>query len=246
MSFRACNKLAFRAAARSASPLAAVRVAPVGVRGFSSSSLAQQQQPQDPKAKAASIIDVMPGNNIVSKTGILATAAAGTVYAVSNQLYIVNEETILVGTFFAFSAIVAKFIAPLYKDFADQRVKSVTDILNASRTKHVEAVKSRIDSVSQLKDVVSTTDALFNVSKETVELEAKAFELKQKVDLAHEAKATLDTWVRYEANVRQLEQEQLAKTVISKVQKEITNPKFQDKILQQAVADVEKVFAAAK
>ncbi|GMM33505.1 F1F0 ATP synthase subunit 4 [Saccharomycopsis crataegensis] len=217
---------------------------PASVRCFSTSRLALQQE--DPKAKAASIIDVLPGNNAISKTGILATVTAGLTYAVSNQLYIVNEETILAGTFFAFSAIIAKVIAPLYKDFADARVKSVTDILNASRANHVEAVQSRIDSVSQLKDVVSTTNALFDVSKETVELEAKAFELKQKVDLAAEAKATLDSWVRYEANVRQQEQEQLAKTVIAKVEKEITNPKFQDKILQQAVAEVEKVFAAAK
>lgn len=233
--------MSFRIALRSASQVAARRS--LGVRAFSTSGVNMQE---DTKAKASSIIDILPGNNAISKTGILATTAAGTVYAIANQLYIVNEETILVGTFFAFSAIVAKFVAPLYKDFADSRVKHVSDILNASRTKHVEAVQSRIDSVSQLKDVVSTTNALFDLSKETVELEAKAFELKQKVSLANEAKSTLDSWVRYEANVRQLEQEQLAKTVIAKVQKEIDNSRFQEKVLQQAVADVEKIFAEAK
>lgn len=239
MSFRACNKVVLKGIR----PISTIRAGQIGIRAFSSSRLTQQE---DPKAKANSIIDVLPGNSVVSKTGILATAAAGTVYAISNQLYIVNEETILVGTFFAFAGIVAKFIAPLYTEFADQRVKSISEILNNSRTSHVEAVKGRIDSVAQLKDVVNTTSALFDVSKETVELEAKAFELKQKSELAQEAKATLESWVRHESNVRQLEQEQLAKSVIAKVQKEITNPKFQDKILQQSVAEIEKVFSQAK
>lgn len=196
--------------------------------------------------KATSIIDALPGNSPLSKTGILATATAASVYAISNELYVLNEESILLGTFIAFSAIVAKVVAPLYKDWADERIKSVSDILNSSRTKHVEAVKERIESVSELKEVVDTTKALFEVSKETVELEAQAFELKQKVELAHEAKAVLDSWVRYEASVRQLEQEQLSSTVIAKVQKEIASPAFQKKALDEAVAEVEKIFAAAK
>jgi F-type H+-transporting ATPase subunit b len=196
--------------------------------------------------KASSIIDALPGNSPLSKTGILATATAASVYAISNELYVVNEESILLGTFVVFSAIIAKVVAPLYKDWADERIKSVSEILNSSRTKHVEAVKERIESVSDLKDVVHTTKVLFEVSKETAELEAQAFELKQKVDLAAEAKAVLDSWVRYEASVRQLEQEQLATAVISKVEKELSSTSFQKKVLDEAVADVEKIFASAK
>lgn len=158
-------------------------------------------------------------------------------------MYVVNEESILLATFLSFAAIVAKVVAPLYKDWADARIQSVSDVLNASRTKHVNAVKERIESVSELKDVVNTTKVLFEISKETVELEAQAFELKQKVDLAHEAKAVLDSWVRYESSVRQQQQEQLAAAVISKVEKELANSKFQEKVLAEAVADVEKIFA---
>ena len=42
--------------------------------------------PQEPKAKAQSIIDAMPGNSVLSKTGILGTSAAAAVYAISNEL----------------------------------------------------------------------------------------------------------------------------------------------------------------
>jgi F-type H+-transporting ATPase subunit b len=227
--------LASAASARSATTA-------IGIRALST----QTPTPTPEQAKATSIIDSLPGNSGLSKTGILATATAASVYAISNELYVLNEESILLGTFAAFVAIVAKYVSPLYSQWADERIKSVTDILNSSRTQHVEAVKDRIESVSELKDVVQTTKVLFEISKETVELEAAQFELKQKVELATEARAVLDSWVRYEASVRQLEQQQLTSTVIGKIEKELSNPKFQEKVLSEAVADIEKVFAAAK
>ena len=57
--------------------------------------------------------------------------------------------------------------------------------------------------------------------------------------LAAEAKTVLDSWVRYEGQLKQREQQELAQAVISKVQKELENPKFLQQILTQSVADVE-------
>lgn len=156
--------------------------------------------PQDPKAKASSILDALPGNTALTKTGILATTTAAAVYAISNQLYVLNDETILLTTFTGVILGAIKFLAPAYNEYAENRVKQVSNILNSSRTKHVDAVKERIESVSELKNVSETTKVLFDVSKETVKLEGEVFELKQKVDLAHEAKSVLDSWVRYEAS----------------------------------------------
>lgn len=201
--------------------------------------------PVEPKEKANSIVDALPGNNLISKTGILATSAAAAVYGISNELVVLHDETILVVTFSTFVALCAKFVAPLYTEWADGEIKKVNDLLNESKNKHVSAVKGRIDSVSQLKEVVNTTKLLFNISRETAKLEAETFELKQKLAVAHEAKATLDSWVRFEQQQRQLEQEQLLKSVLDKVNKEVENPKFQDKVLAEAVAEVEKVFAKA-
>ena len=201
--------------------------------------------PVEPKEKANSIVDALPGNNYLSKTGILATSAAAAVYGISNELLIIHDETILVITFATFSALIAKFVAPLYTEWADGEVKKVNDLLNESRNKHVSAVKDRIESVSQLKDVVSTTKLLFAVSKETAQLEAESFDLKQRAAVAQAAKSTLDSWVRFEQKQRQLEQEQLIKSVVEKVNKELENPKFQDRVLAESVAEVEKLFAKA-
>ncbi|KAG7869909.1 hypothetical protein KL918_000113 [Ogataea parapolymorpha] len=222
----------------SARPMATIGHRAVGIRCLST--------PVDPKTKANALIDSLPGNSFLSKTGILATTAAASVYAISSELYVVNDESILLVTFLGFIALISKAVAPLYGEMAKNRTDHVVGLLNQARADHVNAVKTRIDQVSNLKDVVSTTKALFEMSKETAALEAEAFELKQKVAVASEAKSVLDSWVRYEAQVRQHEQEQLASTVISKVQSELQNAKFQDKVLAQAVEEVEKLFAKEK
>ncbi|RCK67402.1 ATP synthase subunit 4, mitochondrial [Candida viswanathii] len=226
-----------RIALRSARPAMgmALRQAPIGLRYLST--------PVDPKQKANSIIDALPGNSLLSKTGVLATSAAAAIYGISNGLFIIHDETILLITFTTFAGLVAKFVAPLYTEWADGEVKKVSDILNQSRTNHIEAVNKRIEAVSELKNVVSTTQDLFALSKETAQYEADAFVLKQKLAVAHEAKSVLDSWVRFEQQQRQLEQEQLAKEVIEKVNKEIENPKFQDKVLAESLSEIEKLFA---
>lgn len=76
-------------------------------------------------------------------------------------------------------------------------------------------------------------------AQETAKLEAQAYELEQKTALAHEAKTVLDSWVRYEGQVKQRQQKELAEAVIAKIEKELENPKTLKQILDQSVADVE-------
>lgn len=77
------------------------------------------------------------------------------------------------------------------------------------------------------------------MAQETAKLEAEAFELEQRTALAAEAKSVLDSWVRYEGQVKQRQQRELAQSVISKITKELENPRTLQQILNQSVADVE-------
>ena len=78
-----------------------------------------------------------------------------------------------------------------------------------------------------------------NIFQETAQLEAKAYELEQTTALAAEAKSVLDSWVRYEGQVKVRQQKELSQSIIAKIQKELENPKVLQQILQQSVADVE-------
>lgn len=80
--------------------------------------------------------------------------------------------------------------------------------------------------------------------QETAQLESQAYELEQRTALATEAKQVLDSWVRYESQVKQRQQRELAESIIGKIQKELENPKVLQQILQQSVADVEREFSS--
>jgi len=58
--------------------------------------------------------------------------------------------------------------------------------------------------------------------------------------MAAELKAVLDSWVRYEQQAKEAEQAQLAKSVIEKVLKSLSEEKAQKDILLSAVGEVER------
>lgn len=59
-------------------------------------------------------------------------------------------------------------------------------------------------------------------------------------------KTVLDSWVRYEAQVRDEEQKELAKTVVAQVQGALKDPSLQKQILDNAIAEVETLVQAKK
>lgn len=199
---------------------------------------------EDPKKKAQSIIDALPGNSLLSKSAILSSAAGLSIYAISSEYYVMNEETIIAISLLSVWGALIKYGGPAYREWAETQNNKIKNILNSARADHTEAVKGRIEDVKQMGSVVEITKNLFEVSKETAKLEAEAFELEQKTALAAEAKTVLDSWVRYEGQVKQRQQKELAQSVIAKVQKELENPKVLQQILQQSVADVEKIVAS--
>ena len=131
---------------------------------------------------------------------------------------------------------------PGYTQWVNSVAQQQSHLLNSARADHKQAIQERIDSVGQMRNVVEITKDLFEVSKDTAKVEAEVFELQQKVDFAAEAKSVLDSWVRYEASQRQREQKQMADTITAKVREEIKNPRLQQQLLQQSIADVESNY----
>jgi F-type H+-transporting ATPase subunit b len=152
---------------------------------------------------------------------------------------VVNEETVVALCLISVWAALIKYGGPMYSEWARAQNDKIRDILNAARADHTRAVRTRIDDVKQMEGVVDITKSLFAVSKETAQLEAEAFQLEQRTALATEAKAVLESWVRYEGQVKQRQQRELAESIIAKVTKELENPKVLQQILQQSVLDVE-------
>ncbi len=141
------------------------RVLPALTTSLTSSRSASNVPAEDPKKKAQSILDSLPGNSLISKTAILSSGAGVAIYALSNEYYVVNEESIVAFCLLSVFWAVGKYGGPVYNEWADGQINKIKGILNAAREDHTAAVKSRIESVKQMGSVVDITKSLFEVSK---------------------------------------------------------------------------------
>jgi len=120
---------------------------------------------KDPKTQAQSIVDALPGSSLASKTAILSAGAGLSIAAISNELYVVNEESVVAFCLLSVFWAVGHYGGPMYKSWAETHNNKIKSILNAAREDHTNAVKQRIDSVKSLGGVVDVTRDLFAVSK---------------------------------------------------------------------------------
>lgn len=119
----------------------------------------------EPKEKAQSVLDSLPGNSLVSKAALLSGAAGLSIAAISNEIYVLNEESVIAFSLLTVFYGIAKYGGPAYAAHAETEIQKYKDMLNASRVEHTEAVKRRIGDVKQLSGVVETTKELFELSK---------------------------------------------------------------------------------
>ncbi|KAG5351953.1 ATP synthase subunit 4, mitochondrial [Termitomyces sp. J132] len=201
--------------------------------------------PQPPSERASELIDKLPSSpGLLTKTGsaILGTGLAAA--AISQELYVVNEESIILIASIMFFTYLGKIIQEPYKNWAEGHISRIKKILDGARAEHTQAVQERIDSVAQMKDVVSLTQGLFALSKETAKLESSTFVQQQKVAVAAEVKSVLDSWVRYEQQQKESEQADLTKAVVAKVLASLKDEKTQKDIIVAAVAEIEQLVKA--
>ncbi|KAG0033104.1 atp4 subunit B of the stator stalk of mitochondrial F1F0 ATP synthase [Podila clonocystis] len=200
-----------------------------------------EEKEVSPDSKAQSIIDALPGNSLVSKTGVVTALAGAAAYFISQEIYIFNEESLVLLAFAATFGGIVKNARQPFNEWADGHINKIRSILEKARVDHKAAVADRIEQVGQMKDVVEVTKALYALSKETAQLEAEAFELKQKTAMSAEVKSVLDSWVRYETSVREREQSKLAAYMIEKIKADLLDPKLQSQILEESISQVEKI-----
>lgn len=139
-------------------------VAPI-ILNLTGSRPASSIPTKDPKVKAQSLLSALPGNSLVSKTAMLSTATGISVVAISNELYVMNEETVIAFCLLSVFAAAIKYCGPAYGEWAQGQVEKHKEILNTARADHTNAVMQRINSVKQLSGAVEVTKQLFAISK---------------------------------------------------------------------------------
>eukprot|EP00842_Homolaphlyctis_polyrhiza_P001656 jgi/Hompol1/2491/HPOL_002926-RA len=193
----------------------------------------------DPKAVAGSIISMFPGDSLAAKSSSVLVTASIAAYLISKEIYVIDAEFFemlaLFGAYYVWYSGGKEGAAA----YLEGRKQAITKVLTQAREDHKSVVKERMAHIGKLSDAVEVTQGLYEMSKDIATLEAQAYELKQKVAFNSEIKTVLDSWVRHEANVREQEQKRLVSHVIEKIKADLLDPKLQQAILQQTIADVE-------
>ncbi|KAJ3209973.1 atp4 subunit B of the stator stalk of mitochondrial F1F0 ATP synthase [Dinochytrium kinnereticum] len=231
------------AASRQLQRSSAVAFRPIASAKISERNYASESK-KDPAEAATSLINMFPGATPSQKAGSVLLTSSIAAYLLSKEVYIVDHEFFEMGCLFGAYYIWYSGGKDGAIEYFSERQSTMKKVLEQAREEHKAVVQERINHISKLSDVVDVTKALYESSKEIAKLEAEAYELKQKVTFTSEVKSVLDSWVRHEASVRENEQKLMAEAIIAKIRKDLTDPKLQTAILQQTLADVEKITKA--
>jgi F-type H+-transporting ATPase subunit b len=102
---------------------------------------------------------------LASKAAILSAGAGVSIAAISNEIFVVNEEAVVALSLSTIFWAVAHYGGPAYAEWAKGQSEKVAGILNTARKNHTDAVQNRIASVTELGGVIDITKTLFEVSK---------------------------------------------------------------------------------
>lgn len=114
--------MSFRVAARRVPSLALVRPTATP-RAAPLAAVRLYSDKPTPEARATSIIDSLPGNSLVSKTGWVTLGTGLTAVAISKEIYVANEETVILAGSLIFATLVARAISGPYKEWADSQIE---------------------------------------------------------------------------------------------------------------------------
>lgn len=146
-------------------PSIPLRSIPAVTTNVTSSRYNSNVPAEDPKNKAQSILNSLPGQSVPAKLAFLSAGTGLSVAAISNELYVFNEESIVALSLITIFYAVGKYVAPMASTYAKEQSKKLSDVLNTARDEHTTAVKARIANVKELEGVVDITKTLFEVSK---------------------------------------------------------------------------------
>eukprot|EP00834_Sanchytrium_tribonematis_P008710 NODE_1134_length_2061_cov_0.390928.p2 type:complete len:209 gc:universal NODE_1134_length_2061_cov_0.390928:1541-915(-) len=195
----------------------------------------------DPKTKADQLLNKLPATNTLRNTTTFTLLASATAFAVSKELYVFTEDSILLASFATIIAIMYKQGKPAYLETADAYISNMKKLFTSARENHSKLVSNQVEERGKLSNIVNETKSLFQLSKEMVDLQKQEFELKQQIELTQMIKQKLDAWNRFESSIAEGEKQRMLSNVMNRVDSELAKKEVQNQLFQQALRDLDLV-----
>ena len=193
--------------------------------------------------KADQILSAFPSNNIIRNTTSLTLLASASAFAISKELYVINDESVLLASFAICIGALYKQLKPTFDQTADNYANNMKKILTDARGQHAKMVQEQIDDSGKLSDITTETKKLFQLSKELINLEKEEYELKQRIELTNTVKQKLDAWNRFEQSQKETEKNRMLQLVMNRVTSELNKKDVQQQLFTQALRDLDNVKA---
>jgi F-type H+-transporting ATPase subunit b len=192
-------------------------------------------------AKANGLLDLVPGNSLLTKTGVVATGVGLTAVAVSKELLLLHPETIVLGAFAGMVVLLHQQLTPVVANELDTRADEIRKQLNVAGDARKASLLSEIETTKGTTEVVAVTKELFTITKEVATLQAQIRERELRRAIGAQFRAKLDYIAQLEAQKRALEQQKIIDNLRARITEAIQDPKFQTELLKKCVTDLESL-----
>jgi len=217
---------------------------PVGVRAFTHSAVRLAPSTVEPKTQANALINAIPGNSMLTKTGVVALGAGLFAVGISKELILIHPETIIVGCFGGIVYLLSQQLAPVIKGELESYIDNIRKAVNENREKEIASFHDEIQKLKDVELAVPLTKELFSMHKEIVLMNKTLAEYNVRKNTINSIKSKMDAIAALEAQQRASEQGELLGLLRSRVMTAIKDPKFQENYLKKCISDIESMTPA--
>lgn len=120
---------------------------------------------EDAKSKAGDLMNLVPGNNVLTKTGVLSLVAGLTAYGISKEVIVLHNETLLVvGTGVVLSLAYNKLSGP-FQEWADSEREELRKKLNSSIETKKRFLNQQIEDARKASQIQQVIEGFYSASK---------------------------------------------------------------------------------
>lgn len=157
--------------------------------------------------------------NLTIGTGLMAGLIA-------NDIYIFNEESLILMSFLLFSRFLYLKAGPPLREYLEAYAEGIRSKFVSSAVQEKEFLKSEIADLEGFRDYVDVAKSFCELKRETILLEAELHEVKQKYELMNSIKMSLNEHVRAANEKRENDRRLAVSNLIQSVMEELKDPKL--------------------
>lgn len=190
-------------------------------------------------SKLQFLVDFFPGKTALSKVAVVSSVTAASLFLVHNGYYIPGEDTYALAGFATFARVFYMKLGKPIHDYLGNEVWSERETFIKRIEEAKENAHSNLNILESFRDNLDVNAALFEMKKENVKLEAQVAELSQQHQFMSSIKAKLQEMVAKEKQRRDEERKAFLAAVHQELHGLLQTPQIQDRIMEQALKNLE-------